>query len=156
MYLLTMAHWINMSVLRAYEEVQSPILPTLKQMRKVFEAEREEKARQRREEAQKRAEEETRKKIEAANKERERLDGEAEKFKKGESISGCDVVELCRRHGIDIHLRTVHNLQQVICEINGHGQCRYYRQHGKRRPQLDGCYKTATELYNYLQNHSAA
>lgn len=38
--------------------------------------------------------------------------------------------------------------------MNGkNGTCQYYRQRGKRRPQLDGCYKTARELYNYLQKH---
>lgn len=156
MYLLTMARWINMSVLRAYEEVQSPMLSILKQMRKGFEAEREEKERLRREEAKKRAEEEALKKAETEAKEQERLTQEAEKFKKGESIAGGDVVELCRRYNIAIHLRTVHNLQQVIANINGkHGTCQYYRTRGKRRPQLDGCYKTAHELYDYLQTHSA-
>ena len=112
---------------------------------------REEEDRQRKEEARKQAEEEARKKAEADRQEQERLTQEAEKFKNGESIDGCDVVDLCRRYGIAIHLRTVHNLQQVIAEINGKGSCQYYRTRGKRRPQLDGCYKTATELYNYLQ-----
>lgn len=151
-HLLSKCTWINKSILRAYEEVQSPILSALKELRILFEAEREEKERQRREAAAKAREEEAKKKIEADRKERERLDGEAEKFKNGESIAGTDVVDLCRRYGIAIHLRTVHNLQQVIANINGKEQtCQYYRTRGKRRPQLDGCYKTATELYNYLQ-----
>ena len=122
--LLTGELWICTATLRAYEEVQSPILSGLKEIRAMKMEERQEQ---------------------------ERLDGEAEKFKNGESIAGCDVVDLCRRYGITIHLRTVHNLQQVIANINGKGSCQYYRTRGKRRPQLDGCYKTATELYNYLQ-----
>lgn len=150
-YLLAGNIWISIAAIKAFEEAQSPYLPVFQEIRRQAIAEREAEEHRKREERRKAAEEEARKKIEAANKERERLDGEAEKFKQGESISGEDVVTLCRQYGIAIHLRTVHNLQQVICEINPHGQCRYWQQHGKRRPQLDGCYKTAAELYNYLQ-----
>ena len=154
-YLLTSAKWITKSELRAYEEAQSPFLSTLQAMRKQFEAQREEEDRQREEEERKRAEEEAKRKAEEERKEQERLTQEAEKFKNGEHISGSDVVDLCRRYGINVHLRTVHNLQQVIYDINHDGYCRYYRTKGKRRPVLDGCYKTAEELYNYLQNHPA-
>ena len=149
-YLLTSADWITKSELRAYEEAQSPFLSTLKAMRKQFEAQREEEDRRREEEARKRAEEEAKRKAEEERKEHERLTQEAEKFKNGERISGSDVVDLCRRYGIKVHLRTVHNLQQVVCDIDHNGHCRYYRT-SKRRPVLDGCYKTARELYEYLQ-----
>ena len=154
-YLLTSAKWITKSELRAYEEAQSPFISTLQVMRKQFEAQREEEDRQREEEERKRAEEEAKRKEEEERKEQERLTQEAEKFKNGEHISGSDVVDLCRRYGIKVHLRTVHNLQQVIYDINHDGYCRYYRTRSKRKPVLDGCYKTAEELYNYLQNHPA-
>lgn len=150
-YLLSVSSWVKCSDIRAYEEVQSPILSGLKELRAMGLERREEEQRKRKEAAAKAREEEARKQAEAEAKEQERLTQEAEKFKNGESIAGCDVVDLCRRYGIAIHLRTVHNLQQVIAEINGKGSCQYYRTRGKRRPQLDGCYKTATELYNYLQ-----
>lgn len=150
-YLLTGEHWIANAVLRGYEEAGSPILSGLQEIRRIKMEEREARERERQEEARKRREEEIRKKAEEEAKEQERLTQEAEKFKNGGAIAGCDVVDLCRRHGIDIHLRTVHNLQQVIATINGkEGTCQYYRQRGKRRPQLDGCYKTAKELYDYL------
>lgn len=150
-YLLSVSSWVKCSDIRAYEEAGSPILSGLKELRAMGLEQREEEARKRKEEAEKAREEEARKKAEADRKEQERLTQEAEKFKAGGSISGSDVVELCRRHNISVHLRTVHNLQQVIANINGKGSCQYYRTRGKRRPQLDGCYKTATELYNYLQ-----
>lgn len=150
-YLLTGNLWISIAAIKAFEEVQSPYLPVFQELRRQALAEREAEERKECEARRKEAEEEARKMAEAERQEQERLTGEAEKFKKGESISGEDVVTLCRQYGIAIHLRTVHNLQQVICEINPHGQCRYWKQHGKRRPQLDGCYKTAAELYNYLQ-----
>ena len=153
-YLLAGGTWITASTIKAYEEVKSPILSGLKEIRAIALERREEEDRQERERIRKEREEEERKKSEEEARERERLTQEAEKFKNGESISGSDVVDLCRRHNIAIHLRTVHNLQQVIAVINGkNGTCQYYRTKGRRRPQLDGCYKTAEELYNYLQDH---
>lgn len=151
-YLLTSAPWITNSTLRAYEEVNSPILSTLQSLRKVFVAQREEEVRKREERIRKMYEEEKRKKAERKAEEYDRLTKEAEKFRVGESISGCDVVELCRRYDIGVHLRTVHNLQCVIVSINGNGTCRYYRSKG-RRPVLDGCYLTASKLYDYLRKN---
>ena len=146
--------WITSTAIKAFTEVMSPYLPVLQVMRDEALAEREaEEQRRRMEEAQKRQEEERKRKEDEA-KERQRVIAEGDKFRNGEKISGSDVVELCRICGINIHLRTVHNLQQVIVDINGHRECRYYRQpKGKRKPQLDGCYDTAEKLYLHLQNH---
>lgn len=159
-YLLSQANWISMGMLKAYEDIQSPIFPTLQTLRKGFEQKRDEDDRkrkeQRREEERKREEEEAKRKAEEEAKEYARLTGEAVKCKTGESISGEDVVELCRRYGINVHLRTVHNLQQVVHIINGRDRnCQYYHTRGKRSPKLDGCYTTARQLYDYLQTHDA-
>lgn len=144
--------WVSNATVRAYEEAQSPYTAQLKELRCAALEERERKEQERREAAKRAREEEARRQAEADAREQERLTQEADKFRNGQSIAGPDVVELCRRYGIDIHLRTVHNLQQVIANINGKaGTCQYYRQRGKRRPQLDGCYKTARQLYDYLQ-----
>ena len=152
--LLLNGSWIANATVRAYEEAQSPYLPVIQELRRLAMEKRAADIEADKERRRKAAEEEARKKAEADQKEQERLTQEAEKFKNGEAIAGSDVVELCRRYGIAIHLRTVHNLQQVICNINGKtGTCQYYRTSGKRRPQLDGCYKTAGELYQYLQTH---
>lgn len=148
------SHWISNACLRAFTEAESPYYPVLQALREKKLAEREAESKRREEARKKRIEEEVQKKIEEARKERERLIEVAAEFRDGKSISGCDVVELCRRCSIDIHLRTVHNLQQVVVNINGkEGTCQYYRTHGKRRPQLDGCYETAGKLYHHLQDH---
>lgn len=153
-YLLTGSVWISIATIRAYEEALSPYLPVLQELRRQALEQREKEAKAEAERRRQAIEEEARKKAEAEAQERERLTKEAEKFKQGESISGSDVVDLCRRHSIAIHLRTVHNLQQVIVNINGkNGTCQYYRQRGKRIPTLDGCFETAKRLYNYLQAH---
>ena len=152
--LLTGDHWISNACLRAFTEAESPVYPVLQALREQKLAEREAREREREKERKQRLEEEAKKKIEEDRKERERLMEEATKFRDGKSISGSDVVELCRRCSIDIHLRTVHNLQQVIVNINGkEGTCQYYRTRGKRRPQLDGCYEVAGKLYYHLQEH---
>ena len=151
-FLLTGSVWISIAAIRAYEEALSPYLPVLQELRRQALKQREEEDKAEAERRRQAMEEEARKKAEAEAKEQERLTHEAEKFKQGESISGSDVVDLCRRHGIAIHLRTVHNLQQVVADINGkNGSCHYYRQRGKRTPTLDGCHNTARQLYNYLQ-----
>lgn len=149
-FLLSEARWVNMADLAAYKEARPDIYPLMAEKRKECEKARHQLELQRKEEARKRMEEEDLKRKEEEAAEAKRLSEEEEKFKNGASISGEDVVTLCRKHGIQIHLRTVHNLQQVICVINGKGECQFYRQRGKRTPVLDGCYKTATELYNYL------
>lgn len=149
-YLTKKATWIKVSDIRAYEEAHHPALPVLIELRKKFQEEFEAKRqeRKRKEEEERLAREE--KERQEAIAEKERLDKEEVKFQNGESISGEDVVTLCKRHGINVHLRTIHNLQQVICEIDGKGNCSYYKQRGKRKPVLDGCYKTAEELYKKL------
>lgn len=148
--------WITAPAIRAYEEIGSPYLPVLQEMRRLAMEKRKQQHEQYLEERKQREAEEKRKAAEAEAKEQQRLTGEAEKFKNGEAIAGEDVVELCRRYGIKVHLRTVHNLQQVIVNINGKTQqCQYYKVNG-RKPVLDGCYKTARELYEYLQTHEVA
>lgn len=153
-FLLKGDSWISVATLRAFAEAEYPEMFDLKEIRERKMAEREAEQQRRMEESRRRAEEEARRKAEEEQKEQDRLTGEADTFREGGSIAGGDVVDLCRRYGIAVHLRTVHNLQQVVIEINGKDQtCRYYRRHNSRRPQLDGCYNTARELYDYLQTH---
>ena len=152
--LLSGSYWISNACLRAFIEAQSPYYPVLQVIREEKLAERRAEEERREQERKQREIEAEKKRQEEEAKEHERLMGEAEKFRSGEMISGEDVVELCRMCGIAIHLRTIHNLQQVIVNINGKGSCQYYRQpKGKRKPQLDGCYDTAEKLYEHLQEH---
>ena len=63
-------------------------------------------------------------------------------------ITGWGVVPLCDREGINIHLRTRHNLLEVVTFFEGGAA--HYRYHGKRKPCLDGCFKTLRELKSKL------
>lgn len=149
-FLLNEDRWVMLPQLAAYKEVNHPQYNALLEKRKACEEIRRQREADLEEEERKRKEEEERKAKEEAEKELARLNEEEAKFKNGESIAGDDVVTLCKRHGISIHLRTIHNLQQVIYDINGKGNCHYYKQRGKRMPVLDGCYKAAEELYKKL------
>lgn len=147
-------NWMPEFALKAYEEINSPLLSTFQAMRKMFVQLREAEHEKYKAEQRKQEEEEKQRKIEAEKKEQERLTGEAKKFKDGAFIKGEDVVELCRRYGIKVHLRTVHNLQQVVNTICGKSpSLDYHYQCGTRTPKFDGCYKAAKELYAYLQTH---
>lgn len=149
--------WVMGCTVRAYEDTGSPYLPVIQELRRRGLELRAEQNRKREEERRRIAEEEAKRKAEEEAKEYERLTGEAIKCKNGKSISGEDVVELCRRYGINVHLRTVHNLQQVVRVINGRDRnCQYYQIRGKRKPVLDGCYTAAQQLYDYLQTHDVA
>lgn len=149
-FLLNEDSWVMLPQLAAYKEVNHPQYNALLEKRKACEEIRRQREADLEEEERKRKEEEERKAKEEDEKELARLNEEEAKFRNGESISGEDVVTLCRRYGINVHLRTIHNLQQVICDINGKGNCRYYKKRGKRMPVLDGCYKAAEELYKKL------
>lgn len=153
-YLLKESSWVTLAQLAAYKEVNHPLYPSLLEKRKACEAIRAQREAERKEEEQKRKEEEERQAREEAEKELARLNKEEVKFKNGEYIAGEDVVTLCKRHGISIHLRTIHNLQQVIFDINGTGYCRYYTNRGKRKPVLDGCYTAAELLYKKLHEEA--
>lgn len=67
------------------------------------------------------------------------------------TISGWGVVQLCDREGISIHLRTRHNLLEVVKEfINSGHSARYNAIPGKRAPRLDGCFDTLDLLKQKL------
>lgn len=63
-------------------------------------------------------------------------------------ITGWGVVQLCDREGINIHLRTRHNLLEVITYFEG--SAAHYRRYSKRKPCLDGCFKTLRDLKEKL------
>lgn len=144
--------WITDTALRAYEEVGSPYLPVLQELRRQRLEQRKQEEAERKERQRKQEEEEQRKKAEAEAKEQQRLTGEAEKFKRGEKIKGEDVVELCRRYGIKVHLRTIHNLQQVVYMIDTQSAMLY----SGCKAKLTGSFKACDELYDYLQTHKIA
>ncbi|TGX80504.1 hypothetical protein E5358_12670 [Palleniella muris] len=142
--------WIQMSAIKACEEVNHPRLEELRLAREKCVKYREEQDRlERMKREEERKAEEERKRKELAEGEA-RLAEQEKVFRDGGMIAGEDVVTLCRKYGIKMHLRTVHNLQQVISTIDGKGYCRYCQQTGKRKPVLDGCFKVSTELYDFL------
>ena len=96
-------------------------------------AQREAEEKRRRQEAEER--ERKAKEEEAAEIARQIAEEEESLRTKGH-ISGWGVVQLCDREGINIHLRTRHNLLEVVTYFEGGAA--HYRYYGKRKPNLDG------------------
>lgn len=108
-------------------------------------AQREAEEKRRRQEAEER---ERKAKEEEAAEIARQIAEEEESFRAKGRITGWGVVQLCDREGINIHLRTRHNLLEVVTYFEGGAA--HYRYYGKRKPCLDGCFKTLRELKNKL------
>lgn len=66
-------------------------------------------------------------------------------------ITGWGVVQLCDREGIAIHLRTRHNLLEVVNYFYNNGDSACYKQmQGRRKPSLEGCFNTLDMLKKKL------
>ena len=117
----------------------------LSEHRNAIIAQREEENQRRRQEEEER--ERKAKEEEAAEIAREIAEEEESLRTKGR-ISGWGVVQLCDREGINIHLRTRHNLLEVVTYFEGGAA--HYKYYGKRKPTLDGCFNTLRELKNKL------
>lgn len=145
--------WVQLCVIRACEEAHHPRLQELIALRKKcleLREHREKEAAIRREQVRKEEEERKRQEAEA---EAKRLSEEETKFKNGEMIDGWDIVEIARKYKLNIHLRTIHNLQQHVSKMNGKGEGYVSKPRGKRIV-FDGCFKAAKDLYKFLNEQA--
>lgn len=117
----------------------------LSEHRNAIIAEQEAEEKQRREEAEER---ERKAKEEEAAEIARQITEEEESLRAKGHITGWGVVQLCDREGINIHLRTRHNLLEVVTYFEGGAA--HYRCYGKRKPCLDGCFNTLRELKKKL------
>lgn len=132
----------NMAVIEAYRAAgEEETAQILAKHRNAIIAEREEEDKRRRAEE---AERERLAKEKAARELAQQIADEEESLRTKGVISGWGVVQLCDREGIKIHLRTRHNLLEVVTTFEK-SSVNYIKQ-GKRLPSLDGCFKTFHEL----------
>lgn len=135
-------YYPNMAVIEAYKAAgDHETARKLAEYRNAFIAEREAEDKRRREEE---AERERLAKEKEAQELAQQIANEEKSLREKGWISGWGVVQLCDREGIAIHLRTRHNLLEVVSDINSHTA--YIHNTGKRKPKLDGCFKTFHEL----------
>lgn len=151
-YVLWRKPWVSNVDIAALTDIASPLLEKAMQRRSELMAERQREEEERRKEEERLREEQLKQEEKERIEEERRLLIEEQKFMGGGFITGCDLVEICRKYDIKIHLRTVHNLQQHVYRINGSGQLNYCNVRSKRKPSFDGCFDTAERLYKYLNS----
>lgn len=144
----------NMAVINAYQAAgMSQEADRLSATRARIIADREAEEKKRREAAEERERKE--KEAEAAEIARQ-IAEEEEILRTSGEISGWGVVQLCDREGISIHLRTRHNLLEVVNKFVNHGNSINYKLiQGKRAPRLDGCFETLDRLKEKLGINAA-
>lgn len=144
----------NMAVINAYQVAgMSQEADRLSATRARIIADREAEEKKRRKAAEERERKE--KEAEAAEIARQ-IAEEEESLRTSGEISGWGVVQLCDREGISIHLRTRHNLLEVVNKFVNHGNSINYKPiQGKRAPRLDGCFETLDRLKEKLGINAA-
>lgn len=98
---------------------------------------------------------ELRKKEEEERKQREKkyqllLDENKRKFLEGEMISGEMFLEITRRDGFDIHIRTKGAFNRHVRGINKNGTISYRNIEGCRTPYFTGCHKAASDYLSFI------
>ena len=106
------------------------------------------KQEQRRQE-QKEQEEEKRRLEEA--KWQQELDEEKQKFLNGEYIPANMFLEITKRDGFEIHIRTKETLNRHVCGLNKSGSIRFYKKRGCRTPDFSGCHKAIAAYLTFLE-----
>ena len=144
--LLAGARYPNMAVIAAYQDAgMKDVAAKLFDVRaQIVAQQQEEEERRRREEEEEERRREEEKKEELAR----QIAEEENSLRMHGTITGWGVVQLCDREGINIHLRTRHNLLDVVNRFDGTRA--YYKPSGKRKPCLDGCFATLDALKEKL------
>jgi hypothetical protein len=88
---------------------------------------------------------------EAAEKERLRLEKVKADFIAGTNIAPADFMVLCKSAGIVVPLRTHGTMNKLVC-VNFNGTVSYYRQKGKRKPDVTGCQKLILDYAKIITN----
>lgn len=129
--------------IRVFEELGLDTVPLL-QAREAYRKKQE----QRRQE-QKEQEEEKRRLEEA--KWQQELNEEKQKFLNGEYIPANMFLEITKRDGFEIHIRTKGTLNRHVCGLNKSGSIRFYKKRGCRTPDFSGCHKAIAAYLTFLE-----
>jgi hypothetical protein len=81
---------------------------------------------------------------EAERKEEERLKQVKQQFRNNEYIDAGDFLTLCKKEGLDIHIRTKGIFNKSVNQVNISGSIIYRSQKGKH-PNFDGCFKAIAQ-----------
>ncbi len=77
-----------------------------------------------------------------------------QQFLSGSPIDGTSFLEITKRDGFEIHLRTKGTIKKSVALLDKTGVRRYYKQKGKRMPSFDGCNKAIIGYWEYINRLS--
>lgn len=80
-----------------------------------------------------------------------RIANTKQEYINGESISGRDFATICRRDGLDIHIRTIGTLNNSVSELNKEGRIQVWKERGKACPNTEGVRKLLKAYNAFLQ-----
>ena len=134
--------FVRLLSIRVFEALGLDTAPLL-QAREAYKRKQEQK---RREQEQKKAEERK------VREERHRLllDEQKRKFMEGEWITGEMFLEIAKRDGFEIHIRTKGMLGSRVKRLDKSGSITYSRPRGSRRPDFSGCHKAISAYLKFL------
>lgn len=135
---------VSLLSIRVFEGLGLDTLPLL-QAREAYQKKQE----QRRLE-QKKKEEEKRRQEEA--KRQQGLDEGKRRFLIGEYISVNMFLEIARRDGFEIHIRTKGTLSRHVSGLNKFGYIHFYKKCGCRTPDFSGCHKAIAGYLAFLES----
>ena len=82
----------------------------------------------------------------------EQTDEGKKKFLDGEYIPADIFLEITKRDGFEIHIRTKGTFNRHVNELDKSGCIRYCKQRGCRTPDFSGCHKAIAAYLTYLES----
>ena len=79
------------------------------------------------------------------------LDEHKQKFLEGERITGTMFLEIAKRDGFEIHIRTKGVLGSRVKQLDKSGSITYSRPRGSRSPDFSGCHKAISAYLKFLE-----
>lgn len=136
-------HHVSLLSIRVFEELGLDTAPLLQAREAYLKKQEQRRLEQKEKEEEKRRQEEV--------KRQQELDKEKQKFLDGEYIPATVFLEIIKRDGFKIHIRTKGTFNRHVSALNKSGSIRYYKQRGCRTPDFSGCHKA---IVAYLESVS--
>lgn len=134
--------YIRLLEIRVFEILGMDTAP-LWQSREIAENRRKEEARLREEKARK-------ERIRREKEHDEILDGQKRRFLAGENIQPEYFLELAKRDGFEIHIRTKGTFAKSVRMLDKNGTIHYVKAKGQRKPDFTGCQKAIEDYLRLL------
>ena len=83
--------------------------------------------------------------------EQERLNDCKRRFLADEKITGAEFLDLAKRDGFDIHIRTKGTFRKSVASLQKSGVMCYYKHKGKSAPDLKGCFRAVKDYIAFLK-----